>query len=178
MSEVATIARPYARAAFEHAQAAGSFQEWSDLLKLLSAVVQDPGMQDLLGSPAVDLDAKGQLVVDICGDRLQQDGINFVHMLAANRRLSAAPDIAALYEIFRADAERTVKAEVVSARKLTKEQQQKLTSVLSKRLGREVVLNCRVDASLLGGAIVRAGDMVIDGSAQGKLEQLASAMIQ
>jgi F-type H+-transporting ATPase subunit delta len=178
MAETATIARPYARAAFEHARAAGALSGWSEQLQLLSAVVQDSNMQEFLDRPDSDSEARYQAVVDICGERLSADGRNFVRLLTTSRRLRAIADIAAQYEAFRAEAERTVEAEVTSARKLTKEQEKRLIAALKARLDRDVVLKCRVDASLLGGAVIRAGDLVIDGSAQGRLEQLAAAMSQ
>jgi len=176
MTEIATIARPYARAAFEHAQASGKLDQWSEQLQLLSSVVQDAGMTAFLDSPNADSETKCQTVSDVCGEQLGEDGRNFVGLLASNQRMAALPTIAAEFEELKAEAEGTVEAQVVTARKLTKEQEKQLTIALKKRLKRDVVLNCTIDESLIGGAVVRAGDLVIDGSAKGRLEQLAVVM--
>jgi F-type H+-transporting ATPase subunit delta len=178
MADTTTIARPYAKAAFEAAQAGDGLKEWSDMLQLVSGITGNPEMQSFLDNPDVDTGQKCQAVLDVGGDGLSDHGRNFIKLLADNRRLSVVPEIAAVYEELRADAERTVEAQVVSARALTKEQEKKLQAALKKRLGREVVISCTVDESLLGGAVIRAGDLVIDGSATGKLRQLATAMSQ
>lgn len=176
MADTTTIARPYAKAAFEAAQADGTLKVWSGMLNLMAEVTGDPAMRVFLVNPDVENAEKCQAVLDVCGDRLSEQGQNFVRILADNRRLPLVPDIAAVYELFRADAERTIEAQVVSARALTKEQEKRLQTALKKQLGREVVISSTVDETLLGGAIIRAGDLVIDGSATGKLRQLAAAM--
>jgi F-type H+-transporting ATPase subunit delta len=178
MADTTTIARPYAKAAFEAAQAGGELKEWSDMLQLVSGITSNPEMQSFLDNPDVETSEKCQAVLDIGGDKLSDPGRNFIKLLGDNRRLSVVPEIAAVYEELRADAERIVEAQVVSARALTKEQEKKLQAALKKRLGREIVISCTVDESLLGGAVIRAGDLVIDGSATGKLRQLATAMGQ
>ena len=178
MADTTTIARPYAKAAFEAAQADGALGAWSDMLNLMAEVTGDLAMRAFLANPDVENADKCQLVLDVCGDRLSVQGQNFVRILADNRRLPLVADIGAVYELLRADAERTIEAQVVSARALTKEQEKRLQTALKKQLGREVVISSTVDEALLGGAIIRAGDLVIDGSATGKLHQLAAAMGQ
>ncbi len=178
MADTTTIARPYAKAAFEAAQADGALGAWSDMLNLMAEVTGDPAMRAFLANPDVENADKCQLVLDVCGDRLSVQGQNFVRILADNRRLPLVADIETVYELLRADAERTIEAQVVSARALTKEQEKRLQTALKKQLGREVVILSTVDEALLGGAIIRAGDLVIDGSATGKLHQLAAAMGQ
>jgi F-type H+-transporting ATPase subunit delta len=178
MADTTTIARPYAKAAFEAAQADGALGAWSDMLNLMAEVTGDPAMRAFLANPDVENADKCQLVLDVCGDRLSVQGQNFVRILADNRRLPLVADIETVYELLRADAERTIEAQVVSARALTKEQEKRLQTALKKQLGREVVISSTVDEALLGGAIIRAGDLVIDGSATGKLHQLAAAMGQ
>ncbi len=178
MADTTTIARPYAKAAFEAAQADGSLKAWSDMLSLVAEVTRDPAMRMFLANPDVENDEKCQAILDIGDDRLSEHGRNFIRILAENRRLPLVPDIVTVYEQLRADAEQTVEAQVVSARALTKEQEKRLQTALKKQLGREVVISSTIDESLLGGAIIRAGDLVIDGSATGKLHQLAAAMGQ
>lgn len=179
MAELTTIARPYARAAFEAASAEdGGLARWSEMLQLAAAIASDPAMQDVLAGPALDSQHKAGLFLELCGDQLSPEGSNFIRLLAENNRLAVLPDIAAVFEELRAEAEQTVEAELVSAFEVSDAQRDQIAAALSKRLGREVVLNCTVDDSLLGGAIIRTGDLVIDGSAQGKLAKLAVALRQ
>lgn len=178
MADTTTIARPYARAAFEVARDADALARWSEFLQLVGAVVSDSQMAALLNDPDIATEQKCEAVLGVCGEDVPEDNRNFVRTLAENRRLTVVPDIAAVYEKFRAEAERTVEAEVISARKLTKEQVAQISSALSKRLDVQVTIRNTIDKSLLGGAIVRAGDLVIDGSARGKLHKLALAIGQ
>jgi len=176
MAEASTVARPYAQAAFMYAAEQRALGEWSDMLGLLATVAADADMASLIESPILTERQLADLVIDICGDRLSEHGANFVRILAANRRLELLPEIAAMFEIQRQEAEGTVKAELVSAYPATEEQQARIIESLRRRLGKDIELSCSTDASLLGGAIIRAGDLVIDGSVRGKLERLGSAL--
>ena len=177
MAELTTLARPYARAAFEAASSSdGGLAGWSEMLQLAADVAQNPDIQTLLSSPEQDTQYKAGLFLEICGDRLNQAGSNFIKLLAENQRLTLIPEIAQVYEELRADAEKTLEAEMISAFEVSDDQRQQIATALSKRLARDVVLNCTVDQSLVGGAIIRAGDLVIDGSARGKLSQLTAAL--
>lgn len=176
MAEAITVARPYAQAAFMAAAEEQGLREWSDMLALLASVVTDAAMVSVIDSPQLTEKQLADLILDICGDRLNDKGANFVRILAANRRLELLPEIAALFEIQRQEAEGTIKAELVSAYPATDEQQARIIESLRRRLGKEIELSCSTDADLLGGAIIRAGDLVIDGSVRGKLERLGSAL--
>ena len=178
MADTTTIARPYARAAFEAARDADALARWSDFLQLLGAVVSDPQMAALIDDPDIAHEKKCDAVLDVCGEETADDTRNFVRTLAENRRLTVVPEISTVFEKLRADAERTVEAEVISARKLTKDQEAQISNALSRRLDVQVTIRNTIDKSLLGGAIVRAGDLVIDGSARGKLHKLALAIGQ
>ena len=179
MAETTTIARPYARAAFEAAQTEeGGLARWSQMLELIAGVAQQPEMYAVLTSPEQDSDFKAGLFLEFCGDRLPPAGSNFIKLLAENQRLDILPQIHEVYEILRAEAEKTVEAEVISAFEISEEQRHSITAALSKRLNRDVILNCTIDETLIGGAIIRAGDLVIDGSARGKLHQLAAQLRQ
>jgi F-type H+-transporting ATPase subunit delta len=172
MAEKVTIARPYARAAFEHARDCNAFGAWSELLSTASAIVADERVAKLLSSPRVTPDELVGLIADIAGKMLDEQGRNFLNMLAQNRRLDLLPEIAAIYEVLRAEVENTADVQVISAVALDDAQRQRLATALRKRLKRDVRLHCQVDASLIGGAIVRAGDLVIDGSLRAGLERL------
>ena len=176
MAETQTIARPYAQAAFLHASEQHQLKEWSDMLSLLAAIAGDPAIRPLIDSPHLTEQQLADLVIDICGAHLDDKGTNFVRVLADNRRLGLLTDISALYEIQRRDAEGTVLAELVSAYPASEAQQAQVVESLRRRLGREIELTCSTNAGLLGGAIIRAGDLVIDGSVRGKLERLGTAL--
>ena len=178
MAELSTIARPYARAVFEQASETGKLQQWSDMLELLVAVSSDENMAAIIAGTRFSKDEIAGLIIDICADKLDAQGQNLVRLLAENGRLTVLPEIAARYEILRAEAESTVEAEMLSAMPVSNTEQEKLSAALKQRLGRNVNLKVTIDKSLVGGAVIRAGDMVIDGSASGKLNKLAAAMNQ
>lgn len=176
MSEYITAARPYARAAFELANEQKRFDSWSDMLSLMATVVQDPTMRAVLDSPALTADQGSQLLISVCSDKIDEQGRNFIKLLAENRRLVLLPDVTELYENYRAEHEGKIEAEVISAQDITEQQVDNIAQALKKRLGREVSIVARTDPTLLGGATIRAGDLVIDGSIRGKLDKLATAM--
>jgi len=176
MAEKATIARPYSRAAFEYAQASQKLARWSEFLQAASRVVADERVQPLLGNPLVPAQELVQLVLEIAAPDPSDDERHFLLLLAENRRLELLPEIAEQYESLRAEAEGTVDVTVTSALELTPEQHAKLSDALTRRLKRRVRLQCQVDPGLIGGAIVRAGDFVIDGSLKGRLERLGGVM--
>jgi F-type H+-transporting ATPase subunit delta len=176
MAEYSTIARPYAQGVFQLAKARNGFAKWSDMLEYATAVIRDPTMNALIGSPKMPRDRLAQLVIDICGDRFDEQGRNLVRLLAENRRLLVLPEIAAQYAALRAEAEATIHARLITAQPVAAEIQPRLEEALGKRLGRKVTLTTETDAHLLGGAIIRAGDLVIDGSVRGRLERLAATL--
>jgi F-type H+-transporting ATPase subunit delta len=176
MAERATIARPYAKAAFEYARDANAFAEWSEGLALAAQVVVDPRVAALTKSPQWSTADLVSLITDVAGAKLNAGMQNFVRVLAENRRLLLLPEIAAHYETFRSAVENTVDVEVISAVKLDAAQTEKLSAALSTRLKRKVRMRTSEDASLLGGAVLRAGDLVIDGSLKGRLQRLATEL--
>lgn len=180
MAERITIARPYAKAVFMLAYGQKRMPQWSEALRIAASVVADPRVKALLGNPGISADQLVGLVTGIGaaslgGQGLDEQAKNFIATLAANRRLGYLPEIAERYEQLRADAERTVDVTVTSAVELSAEQRTHYTAAMRKRLDREVRLHCAIDPSLLGGAVVRADDLVIDGSVRSGLTQLAAA---
>jgi F-type H+-transporting ATPase subunit delta len=176
MAEKATIARPYARAAFEFAQAAGGLKQWSESLAVAAAVVSDPSVSRLLNHPRVTPTQLVELIAEVAGSKFDSSANNFIATLALNRRLGLLPYVASMYEVLRAEVEGMADVEVISAVPLDAAQQQRLTAALQTRLKRTVRLHCSVDASLMGGAIVRASDLVIDGSVKERLVRLAATL--
>lgn len=176
MSQLTTLARPYARAAFETAIADGSLKAWSASLGLLGALLQDSKVASYLADPSRSTGAQGQTLLDLCGSELDAKAQNFVLVLAANKRLALLPDISVLFEELKADYEKTVDVEVISAFGMDAAAESNLVAALKKRLQRDVKLNVSVDRALIGGMIVRAGDLVIDGSVRGRLNKLAESV--
>jgi F-type H+-transporting ATPase subunit delta len=173
MADRITIARPYARAAFEEARAHEQLEPWAEGLHTAAQVVQDRRVAELLGNPRVTPEELAQLVDGIAGTKLGELGMNFVRTLAANSRLGYLPEIAALFDIMKDDAQGVADVTVTSAAALDGPQQQKLIAALEKRLKRKVRLHSAVDPQLIGGAVVRAGDLVIDGSLRTRLDRIA-----
>ena len=173
MSEYQTIARPYAQAVFDLAKSAGNYEEWSQALAWLSAIAADEQVQELAQNPRVDDASLIALFKDIAGEKLSGEGENFLKLVVANGRIFALPGIAAQYEAMRAEAEGTIEAELISARAVSETQQAALAQSLARRLGREVSLRVVEQPDLIGGAVLRAGDMVIDASVKGRLQKLA-----
>ncbi|WP_137817550.1 MULTISPECIES: F0F1 ATP synthase subunit delta [unclassified Pseudomonas] len=176
MAELTTLARPYAKAAFEYAQAHQQLANWSAMLGLAAAVSQDDRMQRVLTAPRLTSTDKATTFIEVCGDKFDAKVQNFLHVISENNRLELLPEIAELFELLKAEQEKSVDVDVTSAFALNEEQQDKLAKVLSARLGREVRLHAAEDATLIGGVVIRAGDLVIDGSVRGKLAQLAEAL--
>lgn len=174
MSEYHTIARPYAQAVFELAQASSNFQQWSDMLAWASAVAADAEVQELVQNPRVERDALVRLFGDIVGERMFEQTANFLRLVIQNGRVFALPSIASQFETMRAEAEGTIEAELISALHVSDDQRTKLAQSLSQRLGREVSLQVTHDPNLIGGAVLRAGDLVIDASVKGRLQKLAA----
>ena len=174
MAEKQTIARPYAQAIFELAQAQQALSTWSAMLLAAAELSQEPQIAELIRSPHVSKVEVADLFIAAGGDSFDTQGASLIKVLMENRRLDLLPEIAAQFDGLKAEAEGTITAEVTAAFELNSAQRKKLIASLSKKLGRDVELDCTVDTSLLGGVVVRAGDMVIDGSAAGKLTKLAA----
>lgn len=177
MSELITVARPYAQAAFDLARENKALAKWSETLAFVAAVSADAQMREAVSNPALTAQQRGQLFIDVCADQLDDQSKNFIKLLAENDRLPALSEIAELFEAMRAEEEGSIEASVVSAKPLTEAQQNEIIASLKKRFDREISLSCEVDESLLGGAIIHAGDTVIDGSVRGRLEQFANAIM-
>ncbi|PCJ92472.1 MAG: F0F1 ATP synthase subunit delta [Porticoccaceae bacterium] len=176
MAELSTLARPYAKAAFQYAADANDLQAWSDSLALVAAVAQQQAVVKLLSSPSYTAAQQAEKTIEVCGDAINDKSRGFIQVLAENRRLQLLPQISQQFEVLKANREKTVEVSVVSASEISTEQQNKLASALSAKLEREVSMQVSIDDSLLGGAIVRAGDTVIDGSIRGRLAKLAEAL--
>ena len=176
MAEAITIARPYANAVFNIANDKGELKAWSELLAVFAQCVEDSEIAQMIASPSVTDEQVIDLMANVTGETVNDEARHFLMLLSENNRLSLLSDIAVIYEELRAEAEQVMTADVSAAKPLTEEQEANISAALKKRTGRDVTLNVEVDESLLGGAIIRAGDLIIDGSALGKLNRLANVI--
>jgi F-type H+-transporting ATPase subunit delta len=173
MSQALTLARPYARAAFAIARDEGRFPQWGDALSFSAQVAGDPRVAGLLLNPEL---GQGDAVGLLAPEGASEEFGRFLALLAQSQRLTLLPEISGLYDQLRAEAERVVKATVTSAAELAPAELEKIVAALKKRFGREVEVTTAVDASLIGGAVIDTGDVVIDGSVKGKLERLQNSL--
>jgi F-type H+-transporting ATPase subunit delta len=183
MADTSTIARPYAKALFDLASGARKLPAWSDALRAAAAVVGDAGAKRALSNPAFDDGARATLVGSIAsaikgGDLFATpEGKNLLRILAENDRLTVLPEIAAQFDLLKADAENRVNVTVTSATHIDKALADQIKKSLEQRLKRTVELTLNVDASLIGGAVIQADDMVIDGSVRTRLQRLTETLV-
>lgn len=176
MSEAITTARPYAQAAFEEAQKLNALAAWSEMLISLADAVAHPEVKAAVSNPRIAKKQLESLMEALAGNAASAQQKNFVRILADNQRLQVLPEISAIFEMLKAEAEKTVNVVVDSAFELSAQQQDKIAGSLKKRMGREIKLTCQVNKDLLGGVVIRAGDKVIDGSARTRLSEMANAL--
>ncbi|WP_020405478.1 F0F1 ATP synthase subunit delta [Hahella ganghwensis] len=176
MAESITLARPYAKAAFELARDTSQLNEWSEQLALTAALAGDQDMVRILAHPALTSDQKAQVMIDVCEGKLSEGVQNFAKVLAENGRLALLPEIAELFEQLKSQQEATVDVTVETAFELNSEQEEKLAQSLKSKLSRNINLQAQVNKGLIGGVVVRAGDMVIDASVRGRLAKLAETV--
>jgi len=174
--ETLTVARPYAEAVFKIAVETDKLELWFEMLSFLAAVVRDPGACALTADPKIPRERITEFLLELGGGRLNDEGQNLVRLLVLNHRLEVLPEIAQLFEELKSEHEGTIDVEIASALRLNATQKRTLSDALEKRLGRKVRINARQDKSLIGGVWIRAGDLVIDGSVKGQLQQLAAQL--
>lgn len=175
MSELTTIARPYAKAAFDFAVESQAVANWNDMLFFAAEVAKNQEIVTFLSgshSPEVTSD----LFIKVCGEQLNEQGQNLIKVLAENGRLVALPAVADLFAEFKAQYENEIEVDVTSATEMSDAQQASLTEALEKRLARKIKLNCNVDSAIVGGLFIKAGDTVIDATLRGKLEKLSTVL--
>jgi len=176
MAELRTLARPYAKAAFQAASETSSVQLWADQLTLLGSISAEAKVADAISSSTIDAATQVSTFTNLAGDDLGVAVNNFLHVLASNKRLLLLPSIAELFAELKADLERSVEVNISTAFALDSAVETKLTEALKNKLQRDIRVNTNIDKSLLGGVVVRAGDIVIDGSIKGRIAKLAEAM--
>lgn len=178
MRENYTVARPYAQAAFELACEHSDLGAWSDMLRLISMVVSDPGMNLVLENPKLDSAYQSAFITDICAEQLSQSGKNFVRVLADARRLPQATAIFKMFEKLRMEHEQVVEVEVLSPYPLDDQERARIIGTMEQRFGKKINISSRIDKTLIGGTIIRTGDSVIDASVKGSLRQLVNQLAE
>lgn len=171
MSELSTLARPYAKAAFSVAKDQ-SLNDWSTMLSGLKDLVSDTSVGTALKLPMLNAQEKSELLIELLGDTSNNEFNNFIKILGENNKLSLANEIAHQFEVLKREAENTLQAEIYTAMAIDEKRQKKISEALAKRTGKDVTLNINIQEDLIGGAIIKAGDLVIDGSITGQLSQL------
>lgn len=178
MSDASTIARPYARALFQHALAKNELGNWLDILNMLVAVVQDEKVVAIIKNPSLDVDKKANFIssLGIASEPQAKYFDNFIHLLATNKRLLVLPDILSQFADLKHQHEATLPVVIRSYSEVTSEQLESFKTALHKRFQREILLSTYVDPSLLGGAVIYAGDRVIDGSLVSQIRKLKEGL--
>jgi F-type H+-transporting ATPase subunit delta len=176
MAELATIARPYAEAAFEIARDAQALGAWSDMLRFAATIVGDPRVADALDNPRLDTAAKESLLLSIGGDRFSGEARNFIRVLLESERIALLPQIAAMFETLKNEAEATALATIESAFELSDAQVGELRTALERRFGKKIETTVSINPDLIGGARVTVGDAVLDGSVQAKLAAMRAQL--
>jgi F-type H+-transporting ATPase subunit delta len=175
MSDLTTIARPYAKAAFDFAVDKGALDQWGQMLSFAAEVAKNDDVSDMLNS-SMKAEKLAEIFIAICGEQFDDFGQNLIKVMAENGRLKALPDVAVEFLALKQEHEKEIDVEVISATELSETQLADIGSKLEQRLERKVQLNCSVDEALLGGVVIRAGDLVIDNSARGQLDRLGDAL--
>ena len=181
MSDFTTAARPYAKAVYDTAfesqqQDPQALDSWSDALANLANLISDSQMSEMLDNPELGKVQKGELVIQVLGDKLTEKQQNLVKLMAENGRLMLMPDVAEQFEVARAKAENKIEAEVISAFKLSEKQTTELVNTLKNKLGCDITLTTTIDKSLIGGVVIKAGDTIIDASMKSQLDSLALSL--
>lgn len=178
MADNASIARPYAKAVFDLAQQENAFDAWTAALEQLAVISNDADFSALVSDPRVEGAKVAELLTDLAKDSLPEGGANLIKLLVQNDRVQSLVDINQQYTDLVAKANALVNADVITAKPLTEDQKSSLAAALEQRLGLKVQLEETVDPDLIGGAVIKAGDMVIDGSAKGRIEKLTTALMR
>ncbi|MCL9782946.1 F0F1 ATP synthase subunit delta [Vibrio sp. S4M6] len=176
MSDLTTIARPYAKAAFDFAVEKNQLDQWSQMLAFAAEVANNEKIHELLTS-ATSAEKLAEIVIAVCGEQFDANGQNFLKVMAENGRLLALPDVFEAFLTLKREHENEVDVELISATELNEEQKADISKRLAERLERKIQLNCSVDSALIAGVIIRAGDLVIDNSARGRLTRLGDALM-
>lgn len=176
MSELMTLARPYAVAAYQRAKETGTVDRWQETLNFLRLLFADSRMRQAASNPKANKDAFLTSLLDLCAERVDTDSSNFVRLLVQNHRLDLIRDICTLFSHYRAEDEGTIDVAVATAFPLDQSEEDRIAALVEKLRKRKARLTVRQDESLIGGVIIQAGDRVIDASIRGQLQRLQKSL--
>ena len=180
MSSVTTLARPYAKAAFGLAQDIGPGSEalaaWQDMLTLASQFASDERVAEVLDNPLVSPAQAVDLLITLAGDRFDDRFRAFLSVLGESRRLPLLPEVVGLFGKLKQAAEQRLQVRVVVARALDEDQAERMREALARRFNCAIELESEIDPGVLGGAVIYAGDQVIDGTLRGRMNKLSNAL--
>ena len=163
MAEPITVARPYAEAAYGLARDGNALPIWAEMLRVATAVVSRQMLTETL-------------LLSICGDKLDPNGRNFLRVLIEGDRIGLLPEIRALFETLKDEADGVARAQIISAFPVDDAQLATLRRGLERRFGRKIEATVSVDPALIGGAKIIVGDTVIDASVQSELQAMANQL--
>ena len=178
MAERATVARPFATALFRNALKGNQLADWEEVLGRLQSYCRVEALQNLFKDPRVEKNQLTELVAGLVEDRLPKNGRNFLDLLAQSGRLELLPEIASLFTQLRREHEKTADVTITSAMEIGPAHLDLITKAMERRLGRKVRITTQINPEMVGGAVIRIGDQVIDGSMRGRLEQLSQQLGQ
>lgn len=176
MSDLSTAARPYAKAVYELASENNDTGKWSESLAYLSVVCNDEQVKTRLDDPTISREKIADLLISICGDKVDAQGGNLIKLMSESGRLSLMSEVTEIYEELVASSKGMIDAKMVSAFEVTDAQKESVIASLKKRFNKEVRLEVSVDADLIGGAVITAGDLVIDGSVKGRMAKMSTTL--
>ena len=176
MSELTTAARPYAKAVFELAEGSGTLDSWSEQLSAMASIASAEGSAELLNNPKINAGQKVDTFKELANGNLNDQSVNLLKSLGENNRFVLLPDMASLFETMKSESQGEVEGEIIAAAAMSDVQESAIIGALEKRLGRKVKLVTKIDSTLLGGAVIRIGDLVIDGSLHGRFQSMKAAM--
>ena len=176
MAEITTIARPYAEAVARLAKEGSNWQAWSDMLTAAAQVACDPQVAALAGNPSVPSERVADVIVAVCGNRLNAEGVNFIRLLAENKRFGSLTEIVRLFEEIKAELEGVLEARITTAYPLSAEQMAGLVAKLEAKFDRKIEATQEVDHELIGGVVIQVGDEVMDASVRGRLASMAATL--
>jgi len=176
MANLSSIARPYALAAFEHARDNKQLSAWKDFLESMSFYARQPAVEKVMANPELSSTQLFDFFSGFMANLVCKDKKNFLLLIAENKRFNALPEIADLFNAYVAALEKVSHVRLITAVETQEDFRQTLSLALTKRIQREVKLECEIDPAIIGGAIIHIGDKVIDGSIRGKLSRLYESL--
>jgi F-type H+-transporting ATPase subunit delta len=172
MAELGTLARPYAKAIYEIALKQDVFDLWAKDLSIASEVLDCEDANELLSNPSLTTENQASIFKDICGEKISNNFKNLINILAENKRLALVPEIEKQFTVMRKEYLKTLDVNIYTAFEIPEDIEHRLLEALKNKISKEITATIIIDKSLIGGVVIEASHMVIDGSTKGRLEKL------